>query len=224
MKFRSLTKPTFTGVHDAEIRREGEAIAPLIKDRPLKPLPSIPRPLEDEDLGVELFAAGLPNESVERVLQTIRKTRRLVQWYPRCPGRPTEHEVVAHVVVPLMLGLGWSEQLMGVEWKRADAAFFRGTPTDEENCVMVCEVKKPGSPLGDAYLQAQKHANRLPNCSRVLATDGAFIFLYQKIGNTWPDQPSGYANLLKMRKDHLIPRGVSAVDTLVRLMPASLSR
>src|SRR5256885_6463148 len=43
---------------------------------------------------------------------------RLLSWYAQFggdSGRPTEHEVVAHMVLPLLLALGWSEQLVAVE-------------------------------------------------------------------------------------------------------------
>ncbi len=64
--------------------------------------------------------------------------------YGHASARPDEHEVVAHMVLPLLLALGWSEQLLAVEWHKVDLAGFWGTPTIPENCVLMCEAKGVG--------------------------------------------------------------------------------
>ncbi|MDZ4779859.1 MAG: hypothetical protein SGJ19_06380 [Planctomycetia bacterium] len=73
-----------------------------------------------------------------------------MKWY-RSSGlatnRPSEHEIVAQVILPLMIALGWSEQLLAVEWHKIDLAVFRGTPTDAEHCELVCEAKAIGPSL-----------------------------------------------------------------------------
>lgn len=202
-------------------------VARLFPHRNLKALPvDIPRPLTHEQLGPALFSAGLPNKAVDDVLQTLQRNERLTRWYrsqgASC-GRPTEHEIVAHMLVPLMLGLGWSEQLVAVEWKSIDMAFFRETPTTSDACIMICEAKQPGQSFDDAYAQARNYASGLPNCRRIVVTDGHLVFTYLRDGS-WPTEPTGYVNLVRIRQRNLIPTGTSGVDTLVDLVPWNAMR
>ncbi|MEX2387054.1 MAG: hypothetical protein WD534_04170 [Phycisphaeraceae bacterium] len=79
-----------------------EKLRPLLercKERPLKPLPDFVGPvLEDDEAGELLFSHGLPQGSVDALLVSIGRQRRLLRWYKEHgeeAGRPTEHEVVA---------------------------------------------------------------------------------------------------------------------------------
>lgn len=107
-------------------------------------MPNVPRVLDFEELGKELFAHGLSNGVVDKVILALKHLGNLASWYyksGKAVGRPTEHEVVAHMIVPLLLALGWSEQLLAIEWKRTDLATFDRTPTNDSSCVMICEEK-----------------------------------------------------------------------------------
>jgi hypothetical protein len=83
------------------------------------------------------IAAGEPARDyrelfLDRLLNVLEQVKRLSTWYKgkhAGDDRPTEHEVVAHILVPLLRSLGWSEQLLGVEWNRVDVAVFDRTPT-----------------------------------------------------------------------------------------------
>ena len=227
---------TFTMVHEEAVTRMADRLAEAVPSRELKPLPTVPTPLSDEELGLRLFAAGLSNDSIERVLQVIVRIRRLTSWYwmmvegcsarEESQNRPTEHEIVAHVVAPLLMALGWSEQLVAIEWNKIDVAFFVGTPTTREKCCMVLEAKRLWQPLAGAYEQAKSYVRdqHLVNCKTIATTEGSRLFLYRKQGETWPDQPSGYANFHAMRKDHVFHKGTSAVDTLIGLMPSRIGQ
>lgn len=118
---------TFTRVHEERIRALLQGV--MFPNRELKLLPKLDaRELSSRDIGEELFAAGLANDSVERVVQAMERIRRLSKWYENQADRkrPSELEIVAHMITPLMLGLGWSEQLMPIEWNRVDIAFLIG--------------------------------------------------------------------------------------------------
>jgi len=182
------------------------------------------RELNTEELGIELFDAGLSMDSVERVLASIQRSRRLHSWYgtDACPKRPTEMETVAHVIIPLMTSLGWSEQLLGVEWHKIDLAVFDRTPTDATNCVMIVEAKSLGTGLGRVFEQAKKYvvSRELSKCRKIVCTDGSVLLVYRLEDGNWVDKPSGYVNLGKIRKDHVYPEGISGVETLIELMPS----
>ena len=157
------------------------------------------------------------------IIDAIEKARRLGSWYDErhLSGRkPSEHEIIAHTTVPLMLALGWSEQLLAVEWEHIDLAFFDRTPTDAQHCVMICEAKRPHKPLESALEQAKGYVKekQLKHCRKILLTTGTRLLTYRRRGNEW--QLDGYANLMKLRMNHVIPRGVSASATLMKLVPA----
>jgi hypothetical protein len=220
-------QPTFTAVHEKRITRLVKKLACKVPKRRLKKLPENNNILSLEDFGVRLFQAGLANESVERAINAIEKARRLGSWYEEwdiSERDPSEHEIIAHMTVPLMLALGWSEQLLAVEWGHIDLAFFEKTPTNEQHCVMICEAKRPHKPLEGALDQAKNYVREkgLYRCRKILLTSGTRLLTYKRRGTKWI--LDGYANLRKLRMNHVIPRGIGAADTLMSLVPARLIR
>jgi hypothetical protein len=220
---------TIHRVNEKRILERADKMRVATQSRPLRALPKVGKRLKDNDLGIALFGAGLANDTVEDVIGAIRKIERLAKWYEegKRGARPNEHEIVAHAVVPLLLGLGWSEQLLGVEWKRIDVAMFDRLPAEEKNCVAVCEAKTLGSSsLSDAYQQAKRNIKRLKltSCKVILTTDGKLLFAYRRQKGVWPEpeQPTGYINFCKIKAAYAIPEGRSGVDTLVSLLPARI--
>jgi hypothetical protein len=200
-----------------------------VEARELRPLPEVSSPLTLEALGEQLFAKGLANRAVDEVLAAILRQRRLAHWYRTQPSnayRRTEHEVVAHMVLPLLLALGWSEQLLAVEWQRVDLAAFSGTPTTSERCVLVCEVKAPGHGLQNVLDQAIQYvrALKLDGCRRILLTEGTRFYLFDRDGESWPQNPTGYVNVEVVRVRNVAPLGSNGVETILTLTPANVSR
>ena len=223
--------PTFTRVNDEGILAPLRPLFSLLKQRPLKPLPKpLPTPLSLDDVGQQLFARGIANDAVDKVITAIERQRRLLSWYQQFglkSNRPTEHEVVAHTVLPLLLALGWSEQLLAVEWKSIDLAAFWATPTIEKHCVLVCEAKTRYHGLQDVKKQAFNYANKLKliGCRKVLLTDGGRFYLYERGSDKiWRDQAVGYLNVERIRTNHIAPPNTNAIDTIVALTPAAAGR
>lgn len=224
--------PTFTRVNDESVLERLRSLFPLIKQRPLKQLPAaLPKPLSLDEVGQQLFARGVANDAVVKVIAAIERQRRLLGWYQKFgydSARPTEHEVVAHTVLPLLLALGWSEQLLAVEWKKIDLAAFWGTPTTEKNCVLVCEAKARNHGLQGVREQAFSYVNelKLSVCQKVLLTDGGRFYLHERKqpNANWGEQAVGYVNVEKIRTNHIAPPGTNAIDTIVALTPAAASR
>lgn len=221
--------PAFTRVRDERILGPLRPLLERVKDRPLKALPrAIPKPLSNEELGEALFARGLANGAVEKVVHAIERTRRLHRWYDRfgnASGRPSEHEVVAHVILPLLTALGWSEQLLAVEWSKVDLAGFSATPTTARNCILVCEAKGRGQGLRNVVNQAADYTRRLKleGCRALMCTDGLSMFLYTKQGGLgdWFPIPAGTINVTRIRTESIITR-TSGVDTLMSLTPGGV--
>ncbi len=221
--------PTFTRVNHPRNLDPIRHLLPQIATRPLRDLPGTPEtPLTPEQLSDALFQEGLGYDACLHVERAIRKLRGLLDWYnkERSPGRPTEHEVVAHMILPLMLALGWSEQLLAIEWKKIDLAVFTHTPTDVSTCGLVCEAKGMDSPMQEVVEQAIGYCNAhgLDHCQKILVADGGYFSLYRKIAGVWETDPSGYINLRKLRRHYLLPKGADAVKTLMALTPAHIGR
>jgi hypothetical protein len=223
--------PSFTRVEDPLVLNPIQHLFARCSARPLKPRPdSVPEPLSSEELGQALFAQGLSNSAADGVLSAIARQRRLLRWYSeygKASSRPDEQEVVAHMVLPLLLALGWSEQLLGVQWRKVDLAAFWGTPTIAERCVLVCEAKQPKHGLRGVLSQAKEYVDKLAltGCGKILLTQGGRFYLHRrKADKSWEGEPSGYINIEKIRTNHIAPAKASAVDTLVALTPAGVHR
>jgi hypothetical protein len=213
----------FSEVHERRITRLADRLARAVHSRRLRKLPPESKSLTLEDFGLGLFNSGLSNDSVERALEAIEKCRRLGSWYQEHDGRePSEHEIVAHTCIPMMLALGWSEQMLAVEWRHIDLAFFDRMPTTEENCVMICEAKRPHRPLESALDQAINYVEkrRLVRCRTIVLSAGTRLTTYRKMRGGW--YASGAINFMRLRDRHVIPHNTSAVETLMSLTPGRL--
>lgn len=131
---------------------------------------------------------------------------------------------MAHIILPLLMAMGWSEQLLAVEWRKIDLAIFSGTPTDQQRCRLVCEAKGMGHGLQDVFQQAVRYTDtsQLTACDKILLADGGRFYLYRRHAEGWEQQPSGYLNVLKIREDHLLPSGTNAIDTIIALTPMGI--
>ena len=218
-------RPSFTQIHKKHIVEIVQAIDDGVFTRPLKEMPEVDTDLyTDETLGVELFRAGISNKNIEDILQALRQAGRLCSWYrsEQCGRKPSENEIVSHIILPLFLGLGWSHQQIAVEWNRVDVAFFKRTPTTKDNCVIALEAKGLGNALSEVLRQPLGYIDNLElrNVAYVLTTDGENLFVYEKSGDEWDSNPIGYISIRSLQKEYILPEGVSLVDTLVKLQPS----
>jgi len=232
--------PMFGVVSEQRILGRIEYLFNGCRRRPLKDMPARPpKPLTLEELGSELFLKGLSNGAVGKVTSAIQRQQRLVNWYEEYgkeSNRPEERKVVAHLVVPFLLALGWSEELLAVEWGewggrrrvKVDLAAFSGTPTTPGDCCLICEAKFLECSLQKNVLkQAKNYVEqlRLGNCKKILVTDGISFCLYQRLENSeWKEEPVGYLNVKLIRTNHIAPADTNAVDTIMALTPAGIDR
>jgi len=221
-------KPAFTGVKAERIIRQVARIPDFHFDSDLRALPDLDTErYSDEDLSLELFRAGISNRNTEDILGALRQAERLCSWYDiQGSDRPTEHEVVSHVILPIFLGLGWSHQQIAVEWKKIDMAFFKTTPTRPDSCVMVLEAKGLGKPLGERHSQARSYVekHRLESVKYIATTDGARLLLYEKSNDGWLDDPTpiGYLDVRSLQRQYVLPQDTDLVETLVQLQPGAM--
>jgi hypothetical protein len=216
-------KPSFTQVHEHHIVDSVREIDKSYFNRPLKPLPIDTGIYKEEELGVELFRAGISNRNIDEILKALEQASRLCAWYKTTDQkpRPSEHEIISHVALPIFLGLGWSHQQIAIEWNRVDMAFFKTTPTKPENCIMILEAKGFGQALSDVLEQPIEYVKYqgLSNTRYIITTDGANLFVYGRLGQEWNPNPIGYINFMSLRKQYALPENTNLVKTLVSLQP-----
>lgn len=227
--FENVIKmPSFTQVLRQNIVDLVCAMDNSVFDRPLRGMPTIDTSLyTTEELGIELFEAGISNKNIDDILKALQQAGRLCNWYWSEYGRrPSESEVISHIILPLFLGLGWSHQQIAVEWNKIDMAFFKGTPTIGDSCVMIVEVKGLGQALGNVLEQPINYikTSGLKNVRYILTTDGESLFVYEKKDGNWDRtlNPIGYISISSPQKEYIVPRDTNLVDTLVMLQPSSM--
>lgn len=217
-------QPTFTQVHETRIIEKAKELQGRFPKRKLKDLPANIKDLTTAEFGDELFKVGLSNESVEKAIEAIEKATRLNDWYWGESETPSEHEIIAHMTIPLMLALGWSEQLLAVEWDKIDLAFFDRAPREAKNCIMICEAKRPHKPLEGAFEQAKSYVvkRKLSNCRKILITSGTRLLIYSRSGQDWVQR--GYVNLARLRDKYVSIEQNSAADSLIGIIPSRINQ
>jgi hypothetical protein len=227
LSFSSLQQPTFTRVQQSQIVKAVQSIPDSWFKGALKKKPDHDASIyTEEEFGAALFRSGIGNKNIHDIYTALRQADNLCLWYRRGESgqRPGEHEVVSHIILPLFLGLGWSHQQMAVEWNKIDIAFFKSTPTSEENCVMVLEAKGMGEPLGDVLDQPTQYIRQLglKRIRYIVVTNGATILVYARSGNEWSTAPVAYLDVTCLQKEYVLPKGTNPIDTLVMLQPSAV--
>jgi hypothetical protein len=191
------------------------------------PLPEIPQTellsridLEMRDISEYLYDKGLSSVSINRLVEDIGELTRIAKWYKKQEMRPSEHETVAYLVIPLLRSLGWTPQKMAVEWNRVDVALFADLPRGNDNLTVVVEVKKLNNSCLMAKSQAQDYALDRPNCRRLIVTDGLRYGVYSKneLGDFYLD---AYLNLTRLQSMYPIYDCDGAMESFLLMSPES---
>jgi hypothetical protein len=156
-----------------------------------RPLPALPaeEPLLEEIPGYLADLVGLARDLTP------------LYWDPKLFGdHPSEGELVAHFVVPLLRRLGWPVELIGVEWRRVDVAVFERLPRTPESCRLIIEAKRFGAGVEGALQQAKDYLAALGVSRDVVVTDGTRYRLYEAAGDF---APTAYANLSRLKRSGL---------------------
>lgn len=113
---------------------------------------------------------------------------------------PTEDEMVAHFVVPLLRNLGWPPELIAVKWRNVDITIFDELPRVPENCRYIIEAKRVGAGIEGALSQARGYLNALSISKNVIVTDG---FRYRMYSFDHDFDSIAYANLVRLKESAL---------------------
>jgi len=216
VKIKGLSPGTFKGFHLLHVKK---AIDKIISTGEIHPSSSqIPKPankLTDKDLSVFLVESGLRNNDAEKVIKTLNKVRRLLDWYSKKGLDISEHETRAFLVIPLLLALGWTEKHLRIEWNKIDIAFFKDR--SRNRCNIILESKRLWKGLLEGINQAWRYARKHPDCKKFIVTDGHRYRLYELTKNKW--KFSAYLNISNPKQRHPFEKNVKgAQDVFLSLM------
>lgn len=166
-----------------------------------------------------LFDHGVASVAITNLLSEIGELTRIAKWYQRSSSRPSEHETVAYLIVPLLRALGWTPQRMAVEWNYVDVALFEQLPRSNETLRIVVEAKKMDNSCLTAISQAESYADGKASCHRLIVTDGLRYGIYTRSKMTERFKLYAYLNLTRLRSDYPIYECKGAEEALLAMTP-----
>lgn|SRR5512136_389651 len=110
---------------------------------------------------------------------------------------PSEDELVAHFVMPLLRALGWPPERIAIKWRYIDVALFDKLPRVPANCRFVIEAKRLGAGVESALEQAKGYVESLGVHRNVIVTDGIRYRIY---ASERAYEPIAYANLIRLKR------------------------
>lgn len=212
---------TFASVSVPAVRNwvEQLKISKEARERPLAILPETSAFLNDEELGHQLFLEGLPSEYIDNMTSILKSIRRVATWYrnkeKRPEGRPSEHETVSYLVMPLLFALGWSYQTAAIEWNGIDVALFERMPPEDATLTCVVEAKSLDKSVFSSLGQAINYAKGSGRdyCKQLVVTDGIRYTYFKRKKADF--ELRAYLNILRMRKHYPLYNCEGAVEALI---------
>jgi hypothetical protein len=205
-----VNKAELKGI-SAEIWEKGEE-----SDKPLQSLPKPQKEIQLDQLIDSLMVFGLSANNAELITNTIRKLKRLANWY-NSQGRDVgEHEIRTFLIAPLITALGWAEQRIKIEWHNLDLVIFDQPYSDGAEPKIIIESKRLWDGLLYAPDQARKYAKNFEKCDYFIVTDGIRYKLFECGKRDW--QYAAYVNLLSLKERHPIFEQVNGAFEFFRKM------
>lgn len=227
-------KSTFTGPPAIQPLASENVLAWLARlkideqalERPLTELPEPEVSVAWSEIETALFEQGLAGDAVRQLAVAREAVCRLAQWYHQTSTPVSEGEAATNLVTPLLRGLGWPAQRMGIEWNSVGVALYTRPERRDEHLAMVIEIRHGLQPCLRPQSQARFYAEELrPSeaCDRLVITDGMRYGVFLKENGRFAERPHAYLNLSRMRRScpilgcHGAPE---AVRLLAPLQPA----
>jgi hypothetical protein len=167
---------------------------------------------------IELIDSGIRIEDAENIGKTIQRIIRLTEWYYKNDFDVLEHEIIAFLVLPLLIAIGWSEQKTKIEYAKSDIALFseafKGDYTLHPQIII--EVKSFHDGLAFTHHQMKTYSDKFPDCKKFIATNGFRYRYFEKENDEFV--PKGFFNLLKLKeRDYLNNLPLSAIETILAI-------
>lgn len=198
----------------SNIEVHGDALSRSLAVLPMQEKPNDTSVTEISEF---LFDHGVASSSISSLLNEIGELTRIAKWYQRA-NKPSEHETVAYLVVPLLRALGWTPQRMAIEWNHVDVALFEQLPRSDKTLRVVVEAKKMDNSCLSAMSQALSYADGKAACHRLIVTDGLRYGVYTR-AKAEPFRLYAYLNLTRLRHDYPIYECKGAEEALLAMAP-----
>lgn len=220
-----FTRNTIQQVWIPELIAEGDRLL-LGPVHPHAPEPAPCAPIGDEHMIDFLIGHGLRIADAEDLAVTLRRIRRLVNYYYDHPAgweHVREHETRTFLIVPLLLALGWPEQAIKIEQPvpggRVDLALFPA-PFDGDPGKAVALIETKGFTQGLSYApgQARAYANAFPNCRAIFVSNGYCYKAYERGPEGFPETPSAYLNLRSPSDRYPIDPAIAGALEVLKLL------
>lgn len=189
------------------------------------PLPRCGKELTIDELCQPLYDYGVGLSSLSDLKDCVSELQALAKWYRTYSNNPSEHETVTHLIVPLLLALGWTPQRIALEYHqtskgRADVALYAYGNRKPEYLTAIVEAKKFQRSCLRAETQVKNYAAQDTN--RLIVTDGIRYGVFVKNSQgQFPDFPTAYLNLTQLLDAYPIyGEGCAGADEALWLMNA----
>jgi hypothetical protein len=179
---------------------------------------AIPKTVGFSELIDVLIDNGIRITDAENISTTIQRVSRLARWYQERDPKVLEHEVVAFLILPLLMALGWSEQKIKLEYKYIDVVLFDRPFTGdyEETPRLILEAKTFSNGLALTHEQINRYSKVFPNCKRFLVTNGFRYKYFERMGDSLTE--IGYFNLLRLTERNVLEDvPLSSLDTILKI-------
>jgi|WetSurMetagenome_2_1015567.scaffolds.fasta_scaffold98047_1 hypothetical protein len=165
---------------------------------------ALPRQITTDDLANEMVDQGIRIQDAENVGATVERIIRLANWYVKNDCNALESEIVAFLILPLLVALGWSEQKMKLEYSDVDIALFKKAFRGDYGSkpAIILEAKTFGNGLAFTGHQIENYAQKFPQCDKFVATNGFRYKLFERIGSGLAT--AGYFNLLRLNERNVL--------------------
>jgi len=164
----------------------------------------VPKQIDHSDVMKMLIDEGLRIQDAENISSTIQRIIRLAQWYRQNDKETLEHEIIAFLVLPLLIALGWSEQKIKLEYQNIDIALFKEVFKGNYKATpeFILEAKTFDNGLAFTDHQIKNYAEKYPDCKNFVATNGFRYKVFFKDKNKMIQK--GYFNLLRLNERNVL--------------------
>ncbi len=225
---RPLTRTTTQRLWNDKVKKWLAELKLNLRSTPYAALPEAGCAVSRNDIADYLFGRGVGSESIRSLLDPEGAFMGMAKWYDgwQWGHSPSEHETVAHLVVPFLSILGWTPPRIALEYDRIDVALLSGltrrdktVPRHGAQVVGVVEAKKVRRPcLSWAASQSITYAKK-HGVMRAIATDGLRYGVFLRSHGNEDFKLSAYLNLIRPRDRYTIYGCAGAMEAIWAMTP-----
>lgn len=160
-------------------------------------------PVEDKQIIDCLLAADLHSPFIDRIMDVLRKTKRVARYYCKHAiwGGLRKDDARAFLIIPLMFAIGWKTQQLQISSTHSsdyDVADGFSNPIGSEKSQVIIKVIDFTSDLCLTPDQLRRYAKEFPECEALIVSNGWCYkaYLMQNDTCSFAQTPSAYLNVL----------------------------